>query len=176
MPGLWLGSSPESLVARCQGFWNRGAGRVVQNSCRRHFTMVLGHHKQSGRALRPSFWKIWWLGYSYGQYHPAIGDTVNACIRHPEYKASYTGRIGNVPINVKWIANLQTMFANKYETNWQLANKYETNYQHANKCEMNCQLANKYATNCHIANKCEWIAAAELDVQSMRKIRRHDAW
>ena len=100
--GPWCqGLSLKVLVARCQGFWNRGDGRVVQNSCRRHFMMVLDHHKQSGRALFPSFWKIWWFGYSYGQYHPTIGDTVNDCIRRPEYKASYTSRIANLTLNMK---------------------------------------------------------------------------
>ena len=55
-----------------------------------------------------------------GQNHPTIGDTVNARIRHPEYKAFL--RMPNCQL------------ANKYATNCQLANKYATN----------CQLVNKY--------------------------------
>ena len=137
--GLWCqGLSMKVLVAKCQGFWNRGDGRVVQNSCRWHFMMVLDHHKQPGRALFPSFWKIWWFGYSYGQYHPTVGNTVNDCIRRPEYKASYTRRIANLPINIQWIANLPI---NIYAMNCQLANELPT-------CQRIFKICNELPT-CH---------------------------
>ena len=94
----------EGPVARCQGLLDPGRDpKLLSLGSLRWFWTIVNSYRPWSCVTHSC---QWWFGFSYGQSHPTIGDTVNARIRHPEYKASYTGRIATLPINVQLIATL----------------------------------------------------------------------